>query len=303
MTTAPKLFCIGYGYTCDYLAHELSKQGLWSFAGTTRDPEKLEYLRADGLEAHLFDRAHPLVDPSHLMRNVTHILVTSPPDDAGDPAFLTHGTDLASLPNLQWLGYLSSTSVYGDKNGALVNEAAEINPTSKRGSRRAKAEEQWLSLHKSSGLPVHIFRLSGIYGPGRSALDSVRAGIAKRIEKPGHVFNRIHVEDIVQVLIASMAQHNPGQAYNVADDVPAPSHEVISHACKLLGRPEPPLIPFENADLAPMARSFYKDHKRIDNTRIKEELGVQLKYPSYREGLQACLDAEDFALSIFNGMG
>lgn len=156
-----------------------------------------------------------------------------------------------------------------------------------------------MSLFAAHGLPVHIFRLAGIYGPGRSALDSIRAGMARRINKPGHVFSRIHVEDIVGVLLASMAQPKPGTVYNVCDDEPAPSHEVIAYACEILGRPAPELIPFEQANLPPMAASFYNDNKRVRNNRIKEDLGVELKYETYREGLKGCLDAEEYALSIF----
>ena len=166
-----------------------------------------------------------------------------------------------------------------------------------------QAEEQWLSLVKSNNLPLHIFRLAGIYGPGRSALDSIRAGVARRIEKAGHAFSRIHVEDIARILMASMEKPNFGAAYNVCDDLAVPSHEVIAHACELLAKPVPPIIPFEEADLSPMARSFYADNKRVHNKRIKEELGVDLKYKNYIDGLQACMDAEDYALSLFKGIG
>ena len=165
-------------------------------------------------------------------------------------------------------------------------------PISKPGSRRELAEHQWLSLKEKYNLPVHIFRLAGIYGPGRSALDSVRAGISRRIDKPGHKFNRIHVDDIVQILLASMAQPNAGSIYNLADDRPAPSHEVIAYACSLLGLPIPPVIPFEQADLAPIALSFYKDNKHVLNNKIKQELGIALKYPDYQSGLRGCLEAE-----------
>ena len=154
-----------------------------------------------------------------------------------------------------------------------------------------RAEQEWLSLFHHNGLPVHIFRLAGIYGPGRSALDSVRAGVARRINKPGQVFNRIHVEDIVQVLMASMARPNPGAAYNLADDDPVPSWEVITYACELLGIEPPPILPYNEADMAPIARSFYSDNKRVGK-RIKTELGVQLKYPDYKKGIEACLAAE-----------
>ncbi|HKW54409.1 MAG TPA: SDR family NAD(P)-dependent oxidoreductase, partial [Stellaceae bacterium] len=158
-----------------------------------------------------------------------------------------------------------------------------------RGRRRVAAEAQWLALERRHGLPVHVFRLAGIYGPGRNALDTVREGRARRIDKPGQVFSRIHVADIVATLRASMARPDPGAAYNVCDDDPAPPEAVIAHACALLGVAPPPLVPFDMAELTPMARSFYHDNKRVSNRRIKQELGVRLGYPSYRDGLRALL--------------
>lgn len=296
------LFCFGHGYCCDYLGYELMQRGGWRISGTTRDKEKRKELRARGVTAHIFDEGMPLADPLYMMRDATHILISTPPDDEGDPVFNVHMNDILQLPKLEWVGYLSTTGAYGDRSGGWVDEEAEVRPTTKRGSRRAKAEEQWLSMFKMEGLPVHIFRLAGIYGPGRSALDSVRAGVARRIDKPGHAFSRIHVEDIIQVLLASIAHPRPGAIYNVADDLPAPSHEVIDYACQILNLPSPALIPFDKVDLAPITLSFYTDNKRIINDKIKTELGVHLKYPSYREGLQACLDAEEHALHLFEGM-
>ncbi len=292
MVQGKKLFCFGYGYTCDYLAHELMRRGGWSVGGTTRDTEKRTFLRQRGVKAHLFDYEHPLGDPHFILEGTTHLLISTPPDDRGDPTFNMHAADIIRIPTLEWVGYLSTTGVYGDRAGGTVDEYSEIRPNSKRGSRRVRAEEEWYSLLQHYNLPLHIFRLAGIYGPGRSALDSVRAGVARRINKPGQVFNRIHVEDIVQVLIASMERPNPGAAYNLADDDPVPSWEVITYACELLGLTPPPLIPYNEADMAPIARSFYNDNKRVANHRIKEELGVMLKYPSYRDGILACLQAE-----------
>lgn len=298
MANPKKLFCFGYGYCSDYLSLVLQNHGGWDIAGTTRDPEKQHYLMESGVNAFLFDKHKPLVDPAQALRGTTHILISTPPDDDGDPSFLMHAEDFARVKTLEWVGYLSATSVYGDKGGAVINENAEISPTSKRGSRRVKAEDQWMSLYDDYHLPLHIFRLSGIYGPGRSALDSVRAGVARRIEKPGHAFNRIHIDDITQTVLASMRQPRPGDVYHLADDYPSPSHEVISYACELLDIEPPPLIPFEEADMAPIARSFYKDNKRIDNTKIKQDLGVKLNHPGYESGLQACLAAEQYAMSI-----
>jgi len=298
-----RLFCFGYGYCCDYLGYDLVGREDWQVAGTTRDAEKRDILKERGVEAYIFDKDVPLPDPASLLENTTHLLISTPPDSEGDPVFQAHAQDILSLPNLQWVGYLSTTGVYGDRGGEWVNEASQRQPSSQRGSRREKAEDQWLSLFKNYGLPLHIFRLAGIYGPGRSALDSIRAGRARRIDKPGHAFSRIHVEDIVRVLQASMQRPNPGAIYNVADDEAAPSHKVIEHACKLLRRPVPELEMFDEADLSPMARSFYYDNKRVKNERIKNELGVVLKYKTYREGLQACLDAEEYALSVFKSNG
>lgn len=303
-----KLFCFGYGYTCDYLGHELSQLGggAWRLFGTTRDPEKRATLRARGVQVYNFDADHPLLDPLDIMEETTHVVISTPPDDEGDPAFLTHAEDILKIPGIEWVGYLSTTGVYGDRQGGWVDENSELRPSSRRGTRRVLAEEQWLSLHKSHGLPVHVFRLAGIYGPGRSALDSVRAGVARRINKPGHAFARIHVEDIVNVLIASMARPNPGAIYNVCDDAPAPSHEVIACACELLGRNAPPLVEFDDANLAPITRSFYMDNRKVKNDRIKTELGVKLKYPDFRAGLRGCLEAENHALTAlraFTGSG
>ncbi len=294
------LFCFGYGYSCDYLGHELLQRGGFRVSGTTRERDKRKMLKERGVGAYLFDYEAPLPDPLDLLKDVTHLLISTPPGSEGDPTFQMHAQDIAKLKSLEWVGYLSTIGVYGDRNGELIDEHAEIRPSSKRGSRRVKAEEQWLSLLKSHKIPLHIFRLAGIYGPGRSALDSIRAGVARRIHKPNHVFNRIHVEDIVQVLVASMERPDPGAIYNVCDDVPAPSHEVIDYASSLLHRPSLPLVAFEDSDLPPMARSFYADNKRLKNDKIKNELGISLKYPDYKQGLQGCFAAEQHAVSIFS---
>ena len=288
-----KLFCFGYGYTAQALAQSLlAEEANWKVAGTTRDMNKLRALKNSGVQMYLFDDDHPLDDPFVALEGVTHLLLSIPPSDNGDPAFTAHADDLLRIDSLKWVGLLSTTAVYGDREGAWVDEEAEVRPTNKRGSRRALAEAQWQSLHASWRVPVHIFRLAGIYGPGRSALDAVRAGNSRRIDKPGHAFNRVHVDDIVQVLKASMAMPNAGRVYNVSDDMPSPSHEIIECACKLLGMAVPPLISFDTVDQAPMARSFYLDNKRVSNERIKKELGVELKYPDFNSGLAACLAAE-----------
>ncbi len=292
------LFCFGYGYSCDALARSLLECGGWSISGTTRDVEKKCVMRDSGIKPYLFDAENAVPDPLYMMREVTHILISTPPSDLGDPSFLAHAQDIMRLPKLQWVGYLSTTGSYGDRNGGWVDESSTPRPTTQRGSRRLKSEEQWFSLYESYKVPVHIFRLAGIYGPGRSALDSIRSGVARRIEKPGHAFSRIHVDDIVQILKASMNHPAPGEIYNLCDDEPAPSHEVIDYACQLLGIESPPLIPFDSVDMAPITQSFYADNKRVRNDKIKNSLGVKLRYKNYREGLQACLDAEDDGLYV-----
>lgn len=292
------LFCFGYGYSCDYIGHELMQQDGWRVSGTTRDPDKREALRSRGVTAHIFDYNSPLHDPIYMLRDVTHILNCTPPSGDGDPSFNLHAQDILDLPNLEWIGYLSTTSPYGDRGGKWVDETSEARPITKRGARRLDVERQWLSLFQSYKLPVHIFRLAGIYGPGRSALDSVRSGIARRIDKPGHAFSRIHVEDLAQTLLRSMYAPSPGEIYNICDDTPAPSHEVIEHACNLLGIDIPPLLPFDQVDLAPIAMSFYADNKRVRNDKIKDVLGVKLKYKNYKQGLQGCLEAENYASSF-----
>ncbi|MBL8654941.1 MAG: SDR family oxidoreductase, partial [Alphaproteobacteria bacterium] len=210
----------------------------------------------------------------------------------GDPVIDLHGTDLLRLDSVKWIGYLSTTGVYGNRDGDWVDERAALHPSGSRGAARVAAEDAWLALGRV-GHKIHIFRLAGIYGAGRSALDTVRDGKAKRIVKPGQVFSRIHVEDIANVLEASIAKPDPGAIYNVCDDDPAPPQDVIAYACALLGVEAPPEIPYAQAasSMSEMARSFYTDNKRVSNLKIKEALGVKLAYPDYRAGLRALLDA------------
>lgn len=288
MAEPRRLFCFGLGYTAQFLIRALREQGGWSFAGTTRDLQKSRELRSQGISTFLFDDENPMVDPRYALFGATHILVSTPPDGTGDPVLDHHELEFENLPALQWLGYFSTTGVYGNRDGNWVDEKTETRPSSIRGTRRLRAEHEWEELAKRYNLPLHIFRLAGIYGPGRSALDSVRAGIARRLLKHGHVFNRIHVEDIVQTVIASINQPNPGAIYNLADDEPCASHEVIAYASQLLDVPAPPLISIEEANLAPITQSFYSDNKRVSNKRIKTELGVTLRYPDFRAGLEGC---------------
>jgi len=288
-----RLFCFGLGYTALALADVLVAEG-FQIAGTTRAIEKAEKLAGRGIDVSIFDGAAPLA--TEALMGVTHLLVSVPPDSGGDVVLRHHRAALAGLaagnPRLQWVGVLSTTGVYGDRGGAWVDEGADLKPTSARTRHRAEAERQWLELCEQAGVPAHIFRLAGIYGPGRSVLDQLRAGSAKRIIAPGHFFSRIHIVDIVGILAASMDAPNPGAVYNLCDDEPAAPAEVTEFAAGLLGLPPPPAQRLEDADLSAMAWSFWADNKRVRNTRIKEELGVTLKYPNYRAGLTALAAAE-----------
>ncbi len=279
------LFCFGLGFSAKVLAAQLHAQG-WGVIGTSRSLEKAADIAAMGYDSHVFDGTAPLSDASVLLP-ATHMLISVPAEEEADAVLRWHADHIARLPNLKWLGYLSTTGVYGDRQGGWVDEATPINPTQIRSKRRAEAEAGWLRLCTDYGVPVHVFRLAGIYGPGRNQLEGVKRGTAHRINKPGQVFCRIHVEDIVQVLRASMARPNVGAIYNLADDEPAPPQDVVAYAADLLKLPVPPEIPFDQAQLSPMAASFYADSRRVRNDRIKTELGVTLKYPTYREGLKA----------------
>ena len=284
-----RLFVFGLGFSALALARQLKERG-FVVAGTVRSAARAAELAALGIEAHLFERGHAL--PPRAFAGTTHLLASIPPDDAGDPALDAHAADLARMAELRWAGYLSTTGVYGDRGGDWVDEESDLRPTGTRGLRRVAAEAAWRAL-SGPGLPAHVFRLAGIYGPGRSALDTVRAGNARRIVRPGQVFSRIHVDDIVRVLEASMARPEPGAVYNVCDDEAAPPQDVIAFACELLGVAAPPEVSFEDAapSMSAMARSFYADSKRVANRRIKERLGVTLAHPDYRAGLRAILAA------------
>ncbi len=281
-----RLFCFGLGYSAGFLARALAAER-WAIAGTSREETSCAALAVHGYDMRVFSRDRPLDDPAAALAGTTHLLLSIPPDGAGDPVFAVHGQLVAGLPELRWAGYLSTTAVYGDRAGAWVDETTPPLPAGERGRRRLAAEASWLGLQRDGGLPIHIFRLAGIYGPGRDPLEPVRQGRARRVDKPGHVFSRIHVADLVTVLRASMARPRPGAIYNVCDDEPAPSGDVVAFACALLGQAPPPPVPLAEAALSPVARSFYDDNKRVANGLIKRELGVNLAYPSYREGLRA----------------
>ena len=277
------LLSLGHGYSAAALARRLEG---WRIIGTTRRTEKADRLRAHGIEPVLW----PGEDLSPAIAEATHILVSIAPNDEGD-VILGHYSDAIAkaAPHLKWVGYLSTTGVYGDHQGGWVDEDTPLAPTTKRGRIRVLAESQWQALAERSGLPLHIFRLAGIYGPGRGPFEKVRNGTARRIIRENQFFSRIHVEDIATVLAASIANPDPGAIYNVADDDPSPPEDVLAEAARLLGLPLPPEVPFEEADMSPLARSFYAESKRVRNERIKRDLGVTLAYPDYRAGLAALL--------------
>lgn len=286
-----KLLIFGYGYCARHLVKRLKDLPRDALRVTTRSQEKADdLLRKQEITARVF--------PGHDMQDdlgwATHVLITAGPTQAGDPVLAELGDSIvAAAPKLTWVGYLSTTGVYGDHAGGWVDEDTALTPSTARGHARVSAEAAWRALHETAGLPLHIFRLAGIYGPGRGPFSKVRAGTARRIIKPGQVFSRCHVDDIAQVLAASMNAPRPGRIYNICDDDPAPPQDVIAYAAERLGVAIPPDVPFAEAELTPMARSFYAESKRVRNDRIKDELGIHLIYPDYRSGLDALLSAED----------
>ncbi|MBI1273060.1 MAG: SDR family NAD(P)-dependent oxidoreductase [Alphaproteobacteria bacterium] len=283
-----RIFIFGLGYTALALAGQLRSYG-WDVAGTTRRESKLRDLERLGIEGYLFDRGQGIRALPATLAGADYILHSIPPDRFGDPVFDIHDCDIVGhAPQMKWFGYLSSTGIYGDRQGGWVDEQTPPAPGGENGRARLEAENRWRGLQEY-GVPVHTFRIAGIYGPGRNALENLQRGTATRIDKPGHIFNRIHVEDIVQVLCASMNRPEPGAIYNLADDQPAPGHEMVAYAAELLGMEPPPLVPLAEAEAAmsPMARGFYAESRKVRNDRIKQALHIKLKYPTYREGLQA----------------
>lgn len=283
-----KLFCFGFGYTARALAGLLPDAEV---VATARNGEAAAELAGDGVAAVRFDGTGPL--PDGALDGVTHVLASVPPDDMGDPVVRHCGGRLLAAWGVRWVGYLSTTGVYGDHQGGWVDETTPLTPAGIRGERRVTAERQWLQLF--AGRPevaVQVFRLAGIYGPGRNQFKAIRQGTARRLVKQGQVFSRIHVDDIAAILKASIERPRDGAAYNVCDDEPAPPQDVVAFAADLLGVTPPPEVAFEDADLSPMARSFYGENKRVSNRLIRQELGVELRYPNYRDGLRAVAEAE-----------
>lgn len=285
----PHLFAFGLGYSALELARRLLDAG-WRVSGTSRSAEKIDRLGRGGIEMYRFDPESGVAPDAGVLADATHLLTSIAPDSSGDPVLRAFGGAIAGF-RAEWVGYLSTTGVYGDSGGDWVDETSPTKPALDRAKRRVAAEQAWLSLYREHGLPVHVFRLAGIYGPGRNAIRSVRDGSARRIDRPGQLFGRIHVSDIANVLEASIARPAPNAIYNVCDDEPAAPSDVTAYACGLLGIEPPPLIPFEEAakTMSPMGQTFWADNRKVSNRKIRDELCVELAYPDYRAGLRAIL--------------
>ncbi len=286
MTELNHLFCFGFGYSAKVFARRCLEQG-WRVTGTSRSPEGVALVTGTGAGGVLFDGQSSNEALIAELESATHILVSAGPDENGDPVLRTCSEALAKAANLRWVGYLSTVGVYGDHDGQWVDEETIVRPKSQRSVRRVAAENAWLEFAEGKDWSLQIFRLAGIYGPGRSAVEKLRHGTARRLIKPGQVFNRIHVEDIANVLAAGITSSEASGIFNVTDDEPAPPQDVVAHAARLMDMDVPPDLPFEHADLSPMARSFYSENKRCRNQKIKRILGARLDYPTYREGLAA----------------
>ena len=279
-----RLLIFGAGYSGRALARAVKPRAAW-IGGTRRRKEAAAQLAGEGMAPFVFDGVRGEGGLAEAVRQATHILVSVPPGD-GDPVLAVFGEALADARDLRWIGYLSTVGVYGNYAGAWVSERTTPHPATERARQRLAAEKAWLERGAELGVPVSVFRLAGIYGPGRNALARLAAGTAHRIRKPGQVFNRIHVDDLAAVVAAALAR-DAGGLFNVADDEPAPPEGVVAHAAALMGVEAPPVVSFESADMSPMARSFYADNKRVSNRRLRDDLGVALRYPTYRDGLAA----------------
>lgn len=286
-----RIVIFGLGFTSEAfwrIASPRFEAGL----ATVRTPEKAARLKSGTLDVAILNEHQADNKIADELNRADCVLVSIGPDQNGDPVLRRFADVIANSTSIRWIGYLSTIGVYGDHQGAWIDETAVLNPSHQRTENRVRVEKEWLKLGERSGKPVQIFRLAGIYGPGRNAIRNLEER-AQRIVKPGQVFNRTHVEDIAQVLLASMAKPRAGAIYNVCDDKPAPPQDVLLYAAELIGRAPPPEVPFEQAVMSEMARSFYADNKRVKNDRIKQELGVTLRYPTYREGLRALYEADE----------
>ena len=283
-----RLFVFGLGYTATAMAMALKEEG-WHVAGTCRSETRRTTLEKLGFDVLLFDGSKPANKVERQLATSDHILCSIPPDGIGDPVLACYEKQILEADCIRWIGYLSTTGVYGDWGGMEVDESSPLRPKSNRARQRVTAEHAWLSVGQHAGHPVHLFRLAGIYGPRRSVIDRVQAGTAKRIHKAGQMFSRIHVDDIVSVLRASIASPRSGAIYNVCDNEPASQADVVAHACFLLNVPVPELILFERAarDMSKLAHTFWAENRRVSNQLLHGELGVVLSYPTFREGLAA----------------
>lgn len=284
-----KLFIFGAGYTARHFTR-LESRRFSRISATVRSSEKAAFLAGGGIDGLVFNEQEHDGRILEKLADSDAVLVTSQPISDGDQVLRIFGEALRSAPRLKWIGYLSTVGVYGDHQGRWVSEKTEILPSSKRSIQRAAAEQEWLTFGKASHKAVHVFRLAGIYGPGRNAFVKLANGTAQRIDKPGQVFNRIHVEDISAVLTASLNRPHAGAIYNVADNEPCPPQDVVAFAAGLMKAEPPPEIPFDPHKLNSMTVSFYGENKRVDNSLIKQELGVKLKHPTYREGLTSLFE-------------
>lgn len=287
MTKKPHLLIFGPGYSARAIANKALEAG-WQVSGTFRNADKVPMLESLSIKPVEFK-------PKALAEEIStasHWLVSTAPLEQGDPSLGL----LKQLPQMafgpQWIGYLSSTNVYGDHGGAWVDEDTPTNPSLARGKRRVDAETSWQAFANEIGANLHIFRLAGIYGPGRNAVRSLLDGKARRIIKPGQKFSRIHVEDIAQTVWRAMTSDFDSQIFNLADDLPYPPQDVISEAAALMGVEPPAEIAFEDAELSPMAKSFYMESKLVRNERIKSRLGIALRYPSFRDALPELIKTE-----------
>ncbi len=282
------IFFFGMGYSSRATARALHQLGdpETPIAGTTRSAEGAEAFADTAYRIHVFDGEVPGPTLGEDLRAATHVILSIPPDERGDAALNLHRADLDAAPNLKWIGYFSTVGVYGDFGGEWIDETAPTRPINVRSKQRVAAEEAWRVYAEQRGVPLFIERLAGIYGPGRSAFDTLREGTARRSVTPGLGFTRIHVGDIGRIT-ALAALANLAGTYNLTDTEPAPPQDLVTYAAAKMGIAPPPEVPFETAPMTEMARSFYSDNKRVSSKRLLAALGTTLQYPTYREGLDA----------------